>query len=135
MSTYPQNKFTIPDISGKWKYSGNIQTLTATRVSPIKTLTGIVDFTQNNLFFNYTNSELGITRVGVLSQNNNCINGKLITQWVGDSVNSGDSTTLHYTPYCYKNGKPTKMISSGTNTGPYDPHTLTFIENFNYERV
>ena len=135
MSKYPQDKFDAPDISGRWNYWGNIQALTSTGVGPITTLTGTVDFTQNNLFFNYTNTELNITRVAVLSQNIQCINGKSNAQWVADSVNSGNSTTLHYTPYCYKNGKPTKMISVGTNPGPYDPNSPSLVETFYYERV
>lgn len=135
MSKYPQDKFDAPDISGRWQYWGNIQTLTSTGFGPITTLTGYVDISQNNLFFTYSNTQLNINRVGVLSKNIQCIDGKSNTQWVGDSVNSGVDTTLHYTPYCYKNGKPTKLISVGTNPGPVGTTNTTGAETFYYERV
>jgi len=51
MSNYPQDKFTAPDISGEWKYYGNTQVITQDGISPITTITGILDINQDNLFF------------------------------------------------------------------------------------
>lgn len=46
-----------------------------------------------------------------------------VVNWVIDSVNNNENFTLHHTPYCYKNDKPTKMISIGTCPGPITPGT------------
>lgn len=136
MSNYPQDKFEAPDISGRWKYWGNIQNLTSTGgFGPITSLSGFVDINQNNLFFTYTNTVLNINRVGVLTKNIQCVDGKTITQWIGNSVNSGSDTTVKYTPYCYKNGKPTKIITVGTSPGPVGTNSSTGVDTFYLERV
>jgi len=115
MSNYPQDKFTAPNLSGNWRYWGNSQTVTSSGVySPIKKITGIVDFKQDNIFINYENKQLEIYRVGVMTPTIVCVNGKTDTVWSLQSVNTGEGTySLDNMPYCYKNGKPTKMVSSG----------------------
>ena len=53
MANYHQNKFTAPNISGKWRYWRNIQNITPDRISKITTITGItgiIDINQDNLF-------------------------------------------------------------------------------------
>ena len=121
MSNFPQDKYDAPDISGKWKYWSNLQTLTSTPgvYSPIITLTGILDIAQNNLFFNYKNNEVDIYRLGALQPILSCENKKLKETWVGKSINNGENYTLTYNPYCYKNGKPLRMTSGAAGPGPY----------------
>jgi len=115
MSNYPQDKFTAPNISGNWRYWANTQTVTSSGVySSIKQTTGILGFNQDNIFINYQNTQLGVYRVGVMTPNIVCVNGKTNTVWSLKSVNTGEGTyDLDNAPYCYKNGSPTKMVSSG----------------------
>ena len=69
MSNYPQEKFTAPDFSGKWRYWGNNQTITSSgSTSPITKITGVLNINQDNLFINYQNKELEFARIGVLAQ-------------------------------------------------------------------
>jgi len=119
MSNYPQDKFTAPDISGKWKYYGNYQDLTQDGISPITESTGIIDINQDNLFFNYENKEQNLTRIGVLLQNTSCINGKSNTNWEAKIVNNTNDSTISLYPYCYKKGKPTKMINATAAPGTF----------------
>ena len=65
MSNYPQDKFTAPDISGKWRFWTNIQFITLDGISEIEKLTGIIELNQDNLFYNYVNEELNLIRIGV----------------------------------------------------------------------
>jgi hypothetical protein len=78
MSNYPQDKFTAPDISGKWRYWSNFQSITVDGISEIKKFSGVIDINQDNLFFNYFNKELNLERLGVFVQNNSCVNGKVL---------------------------------------------------------
>ena len=119
MSNYPQDKFTAPDISGKWKYWGNLQNLTPDGISEITKLSGVIDINQNNLFYNYENKEFNLIREGVFVQTINCVNGKSSTEWIGNSINNLDNATLVFYPYCYKNGKPTKMTGTNFAPGPF----------------
>ena len=119
MSNYPQDKFTAPDISGKWRYWANVQNITQDGISPITAVTGILDINQDNLFFNYENKEQNLTRIGVFVQNNSCINGKSNTRWEAKGVNDTDDGTLSFYPYCYKNSKPTKIISVNIAPGTF----------------
>ena len=135
MSNYPQDKFTAPDISSKWKYYGNYQDLTQDGISPITESTGIIDINQDNLFFNYENKEQNLTRIGVLLQNTSCINGKSNTRWEAKNVNDTDDATLSFYPYCYKNSKPTKIISVGTAPGPLQVGSLTDVRTTYYEKI
>jgi hypothetical protein len=135
MSNYPQDKFVAPNISGKWRYWGNIQALTKDGISGITTITGIIDINQNNLFFNYVNKELNLNRVGVFVQSNNCINGKKYSQWQGKVVNNIDDATLSLNPYSYKHGKPTKMTSTNIAPGPVDLTSPTYVRTLYYERI
>lgn len=118
MANYPQNKFSAPNIAGKWSYWGNFQLFNNDgTIGPINTHKGIIDISQTNLFISYKNNEYNHIRLGVISFD------KSSCQWVIDSVNNNENFTLHYTPYCCKNGKPTKMISIGTCSGPITPGT------------
>jgi hypothetical protein len=117
MSSYPQNKFTAPNISGKWKYWSSSQSLTSSGLSEITKLTGVIDIKQKNLFFNYKNNELDFNRVGTFVKINDRENpGK--SNWMASSVNNRDGATLNFYPYCYENGKPTKMTGNNIVPGP-----------------
>lgn len=135
MSNYPQDKFTAPNISGKWKYWANFQSITADGISEIKKFNGVIDISQDNLFFNYVNKELNHNRVGTLVQNNNCINGKSNSQWIAESVNDNNNGQLTWYPYCYKNGNPTKMTGINRRTGPLEPNNPVIIYNSFYEKI
>ena len=135
MSNYPQDKFTAPNISGRWKYWSNTQVLTKGGISPITTLTGILDINQDNLFLNYVNKELNLNRIGVFVQNSNCINGKTNIQWEAKIVNNTDGGTISLYPYCYKKGKPTKMLNTTAAPGPVDSTNVTFIRTTYYEKI
>jgi len=138
MSNYPQTKFTAPDISGKWNYWANLQTFNVDgTLGPITSFTGVISINQSNLFFNYLNPELKVTRLGVLSQQKFCASGKANTRWVGGSVNSAENYTLTYHPYCFTNNRPTKMVSYGTGPGPVSAsQTLrTGVDTAYYERI
>lgn len=135
MSNYPQDKFTAPNISGKWRYWGNIQFLTQDGISPITTITGVIEINQDNLFFNYVNVELNLNRIGVFVQNSTCVNGKTNIQWQAKVVNNTDDATLSLVPYCYKNGKPTKMTSTNIAPGPVEEGSPTYVRTIYYERV
>ena len=76
MSNYPQDKFTAPDISGKWKFYSNIQFITSDGISEIRKAFGEIEINQDNLFFNYVNKEVNFTQIGTFVQNINCINAK-----------------------------------------------------------
>ena len=133
MSNYPQDKFTAPNISGIWNYWSNTQNLTVDGISPITTLNGSLDFIQDNLFFNYVNKQLNLNRIGVFVQNSNCINGKTNVQWQAKVVNNSDAGTISLYPYCYKNGKPTKMLNTNVAPGPVNS-TPTYVRTTYYER-
>ena len=135
MSNYPQDKFTAPDISGKWRYWGNIQNLTPDGISPITTITGVININQDNLFFNYVNVELNLNRIGVFVPITNCINGKTNVQWQARVVNNVDDATLTLTPYCYKNGKPTKATSTNIAPGAVQAGSPTYVRTIYYERI
>ena len=135
MSNYPQDKFTAPNISGKWNYWGDIQFLTKDGISPITTITGVIDINQDNLFFNYVNKELNLNRIGVFVQNSNCVNGKTNIQWQAKVVNNTDDATLSFVPYCYKNGKPTKATSTNIAPGPVQEGSPTYVRTIYYEKV
>jgi hypothetical protein len=134
-SNYPQDKFSAPDISGKWRYWTNIQNLTQDGISEITTLTGIIDINQNNLFFNYVNIQQNLNRIGVFVQINSCINGKKYSQWQGKIVNNTDDGTLSLNPYSYKHGKPTKMTGTNIAPGPVESTSSTFVRTTYYERI
>ena len=136
MSNYPQKKFTAPNISGKWNYWVNNQNfeLSAGGLSEITDDKGIIDIEQDNLFFNYENKEKNVTRMGVFIRSNNCINGKLNTQWSGYVVNNGDDATLNLYPYSYKNGKPTKMTSTNIAPGPLGSGPV-YVRTTYYEKI
>ena len=138
MSNYPQTKFTAPDISGKWNYWANIQTFNVDgTLGPITSFTGVIDINQSNLFFNYSNAQLNVSRVGVLTQQSFCANGKSNLRWVGGSVSHGYNYTLRYSLYCYSNNKPTKMVAYGTGAGPVsESQTLkSGVDTIYYERI
>jgi len=135
MSNYPQDKFTAPDISGKWRFWTNVQFITSDGISEIEKLTGIIELNQDNLFYNYVNEELNLIRIGVFVQNNSCINGKPNTQWQGRSINNTDSATWTLTPYCYKNGKPIKMTSTNISPGPVNSTNPVYVRNSYYEKI
>ena len=138
MSNYPQTKFTAPDISGKWNYWANFQTFNVDgTLGPITSLTGVISINQSNLFFNYSNLELKVTRVGVLTQQSFCANGKANLRWVGGSVNNVNNYTYSYHPYCFTNNRPTKMVSYGTGAGPVSAsQTLkSGVDTVYYERI
>lgn len=138
MSKFPQDKYDAPDISGKWNYWANLQTLTATpgQYSPVQTLQGTIDVEQDNLFFNYENKQLNIYRLGALQPLLSCENKKLKEIWVGKSINNSENYSLTYNPYCYKNGKPLRMTSAGAGPGPFNPQAelLAGVDVFYYER-
>ena len=135
MSNYPQDKFTAPDISGKWRYWSNTQNLTPDGISPITTFSGVLDINQDNLFFNYVNVELDLNRIGVFVPVTNCINGKTNTQWEAKIVNNTDGGTISLYPYCYKKGKPTKMINTNIAPGPVEEDSLTYVRTTYYEKI
>ena len=135
MSNYPQDKFTAPDISGKWKYWSNFQSITVDGISEIKKFSGVIDINQDNLFFNYENKELNIDRLGVFVQNNSCVNGKSNTQWIAQSVNNSDNGVLTFYPYCYKNGNPTKMTGTNILAGPLELTNPVIVYNAYYEKI
>jgi hypothetical protein len=135
MSNYPQDKFTAPDISGEWKYYGNTQAITQDGISPITTITGILDINQDNLFFNYVNKELNLNRVGVFVQNTSCINGKTNIKWEARVVNNTDDGTISLYPYCYKKGKPTKITGINVVPGPVQVGSPTYVRTTYYEKI
>jgi hypothetical protein len=135
MSNYPQDKFTAPDISGKWKFYSNIQFITSDGISEIRKAFGEIEINQDNLFYNYVNKEVNFTQIGTFVQNINCINGKTNIQWQGRSVNNTDNATLTLTPYCYKNGKPTKMTGSSIAPGPIDSTNQVYVRTIYYEKI
>jgi hypothetical protein len=114
MSNYPQNKFNAPNISGKWKYWASSQSLVSSGISEITKLTGVINIKQTNLFFNYRNNELNFDRIGTFVK----INDPGKSNWMASSVNNLDGATLNFYPYCYKNGKPTKMTGTNIVPGP-----------------
>jgi hypothetical protein len=134
-SNFPQEKFTAPNISGKWRYWGNIQNLTQNGISEITTITGIIDINQDNLFFNYVNKELNLNRIGTFVQTKGCINGKSYSQWEGKVINNTDDATLSLNPYSYKKGKPTKMTSTNIAPGPVGSTSPTYVRTIYYERI
>ena len=135
MSDYPQDKFDAPDISGKWRYWINIQSITKDGISEITSITGIIDINQNNLFFNYVDKELNLIRIGVFVQSNSCINEKSYSQWEGKVINNTDDTTLSLNPYCYKKKKPTKMTGISTAPGPVGSTSPTFVRSYFFKRI
>ena len=138
MSNYPQTKFTAPDISGKWNYWANIQTFNVDgTLGPITSFTGVIDINQSNLFFNYSNLEFKVARVGVLTQQSFCANGKSNLRWVAGSVDNVENYTFTYHPYCFTNNRPTKMVSYGTGAGPVsESQTLkSGVDTIYYERI
>jgi len=60
-----------------------------------------------------------LTHVGVFVQNNSCINGKPNIKWEARVVNNTDDGTISLYPYCYKKGKPTKMLGANVVPGPF----------------
>ena len=136
MSNYPQDKFTAPNISGNWRYWGNIQLISPSGItSPIVKNTGILVFNQDNLFINYKNEEFGIYRIGVMTPTIECDRGKTRTTWSLLSVNtSEDNYDLHNNLYCYKNGNPTRMVSNGGITNPLFPSNAG-IATYYYEKL
>jgi len=134
MSNYPQDKFTAPNLSGNWRYWANTQTVTSSGVYlPITKSTGILEFKQDNIFINYQNTQLKVYRVGVMTPTIVCVNGKTDTVWSLQSVNTGEGTySLDNAPYCYKNGIPTKMVSSG---GLIDASGNKGIITYYYEKL
>ena len=135
MSNYPQDKFTAPSISGKWKYWSNFQSIKVDGISEIKKFNGVIDISQDNLFFNYVNKELNFNRLGVFVQNNSCVNGKSNIQWIAQSVNNSDNGVLTFYPYCYKNGKPTKATSTNIAPGAVQAVSPTYVRTIYYERI
>jgi len=135
MSNYPQDKFSAPDISGKWKFYTNVQFITLDGISKIEKLTGEIEINQDNLFYNLVNKESNLIRIGTFVQNITCINGKTNIEWQGRSINNTDSATWTLTPYCYKNGKPTKMTGSSIAPGPIDSIDQVYVRTIYYERV
>jgi hypothetical protein len=135
MSNYPQDKFSAPDISGKWKFYTNVQFITLDGISKIEKLTGEIEINQDNLFYNLVNKESNLIRIGTFVQNITCINGKTNIEWQGRSINNTDSATWTLTPYCYKNGKPTKMTSTNISPGPLDSNNLVYVRNSYYEKI
>jgi hypothetical protein len=135
MSNYPQNKFTAPDISGKWRYWSNTQSLTEDGISEITNFSGIIDINQDNLFFNYVNIELNLNRIGVFAKINSCIDGKSNTKWEAKIINNTDGGTISLYPYCYKKKKPTKMINTNVAPGPVESTSLTYVRTTYYERI
>ena len=135
MSNYPQDKFDAPDISGKWRYWINIQSITKDGISEITSITGIIDINQNNLFFNYVDKELNLIRIGVFVQSNSCINEKSYSQWEGKVINNTDDATLSLNPYCYKKNKPTKMTGISTAPGPVGSTSPTFVRSYFFKRI
>jgi len=114
MSNFPQDKFTAPNFSGKWRYWGNTITITSSgSILPITKDTGVININQDNLFINYENKEFGVSRIGAIAPTIVCVNGKTDTVWGISSIDTTQTQTLNYSPYCYKNGIPTKMVSSG----------------------
>jgi hypothetical protein len=135
MSNYPQDKFSAPDISGKWRYWTNNQTLTSDGVSEITEFNGIIDINQNNLFFNYVNIELNLIRLGVFVQTNTCVDRKFNTNWEAQIINNTDNGIISLYPYFYKNGKPTKMTNNNVAAGPVDPTSTSFVRTTYYEKI
>jgi hypothetical protein len=135
MSNYPQDKFSAPDISGKWRYWTNNQTLTSDGISEITEFSGIIDINQDNLFFNYVNKELNLYRLGVFVSMNNCVNRINNTNWEGKIINNTDDGTITLYPYFYKNGKPTKMTNNNVAAGPVDPSSPSFVRTTYYEKI
>lgn len=129
MSNFPQEKFTAPNISGKWRYWSNIQNLTQNGISEITTINGIIDINQDNLYFNYLN------RIGAFVKINNCINGKKYSQWEAKVINDTDDTTLSLNPYCYKKKKPTKMTGISTAPGAVGSTSPTWVRTYFFERI
>jgi len=135
MSNYPQDKFTAPNISGKWRYWSDSQSLTPDGISGIEKITGVVDITQDNLFFNYVNTELNLNRLGVFVQVNSCINGKSNPRWQATIINNSTNAILNFYPYCYKNGKPTKMTGTYILPGPLEINNPATVYTVYYEKI
>jgi hypothetical protein len=136
MSDYPQDKFTAPKFSGKWRYWGNSQTITSSgSILPITKDTGVININQDNLFINYDNKELGVFLIGVIAPLPVCVNGKTDTVWGISSVNTIQTQNLTYNPYCYKNGVPTKMVSFGPTYSATLSTPITIISIFYYEKL
>jgi hypothetical protein len=135
MSNYPQDKFSAPDISGKWKYWSNFQSITSDGISEIQTITGVIDITQDNLFFNYINIELNLNRLGTFVQNNRNINGKNNTQWIAKSINNADNATITFYPYSYRNCVPMKMTGINILPGPLETNNPAIVYTIYYERI
>ena len=76
-----------------------------------------------------------MNRIGVFVQNSNCVNGKTNVQWQAKVVNNTDDATLSLVPYCYKNGKPTKMTSTNVAPGPVEEGSPTYVRTIYYERA
>ena len=142
MSNYPQNKFTAPNISGKWKYWSNFQSVNSSGVSEITKLYGVINIKQKNLFFNYKNKELDFNRVGTfvkVNNNNkpgifNWFNNSEKHDWMASSVNNTDGATLNFYPYSYKNGKPTKMTGTNIVPGPLKSES-SIVYSVYYEKI
>jgi hypothetical protein len=141
MSSYPQNKFTAPNISGKWRYWSSSQSLVSSGISEITKLTGVIDIKQKNLFFNYRNKELDFNRVGTFVKVNNnkpgifnWFNNSEKHDWMASSVNNDDGATLNFYPYSYKNGKPTKMTGTNIVPGPLKSKS-SIVYSVYYEKI
>jgi hypothetical protein len=140
MSSYPQNKFTAPNISGKWRYWSSSQSLNSSGVSEITKLTGVINIKQKNLFFNYRNKELDFNRVGTFVKVNNnpgifnWFNNSEKHDWMASSVNNTDGATLNFYPYSYKNGKPTKMTGTNIVPGPLKSES-SIVYSVYYEKI
>jgi len=80
-------------------------------------------------------SELNLNRIGVFVQINSCINGKSNTRWEAKVVNNTEDATLSLYPYCYKNGKPTKMTNNNVAPGPVQEGSPTFVNSTYYEKI
>ena len=76
-----------------------------------------------------------MNRIGVFVQNSNCINGKTNIEWQAKVVNNTDDATLSLVPYCYKNGKPTKMTSTNIAPGDVEAGSPTYVRTIYYERI
>jgi hypothetical protein len=135
MSNYPQDNFIAPDISGKWRYWSNFQSITSDGISEIQTLEGVIDITQDNLFFNYINTELNFNHIGVFVQNNRNINGKNNTQWIGKIINNANNSTLTFYPYSYQNCVPKKMTGTNILPGPLETNNPATVYTIYYERI
>jgi hypothetical protein len=76
-----------------------------------------------------------LNRIGVFVPVTNCINGKSNTQWEAKIVNNTDDGTISLYPYCYKKGKPTKMINTSIAPGPVEEDSLTYVRTTYYEKI